>query len=110
MAAAPENKVSDRDLVKVADVIIPDTILKIAIEYLDLEKQEFDQIRANAASRHAPVHEFHMDCLVRWKNKKGQQATREKLHARLLEATHKGLIDRGRLAFLLEVVGYQLCQ
>ena len=105
MAAQAENKVTDRDLMKVADLIMPDTILKISIEYLDLEKQEVDQIRANAASKHATVQEVHMDCLIRWKHKKGQQATREKLHARLLEAAKIGLIDRGRLAFLLEEVG-----
>ena len=106
MAAAAENTVTDRDLMRVADLIIPDTILKITIECLDLDKHEVDQMRANAASKQAPIYEFHMDCLVRWKHKKGQQATREKLHTRLLEAANKGLIDRGRLAFLLEVVGY----
>ena len=100
MAARGGDKLSDKDLIRVAE-----NMLAIALEYLEFQKNEIDVSKANAKAKENPTQEFHFDLLAKWTHKKGSEGTRKNLYDCLIKASSdKGLIDRARLAFLLELV------
>ena len=105
MATGGGHKLNDKDMFRIARLINPETMLSIALEHLEFQKNEIDQARANAQSKTNPILEYHFDLLAKWKHKKGIDGTRENLYACLMKATKKdGLIDGAQLAFLKKPV------
>ena len=101
-----DRQLTDKDVLRVAEQIVPGYAFRIAIEYLELDKVEFDLMRANCDRRGAPVKEYHFDILMKWKIKKGSQATKEALHECLQKAAEAGLIEKSKIGFLAEAVSY----
>ena len=105
MATGGKQKLDDKDMIKIAQLINPETMLSIALEHLEFQKNEIDQARANAQSKTNPILEYHFDLLAKWKHKKGKDGTRENLYACLMKASKKdGSIDGAQLAFLKKLV------
>ena len=103
-----DQPLSDRDLWMVAQSIPPDNLIKIAVEFLDLEKCDVDFIKANAKQQDKTVEEIHFDCLIKWKNKKGIKATRKALHDCIQSASETGCMDRSKLGFLIDTASFNI--
>ena len=78
MAARGGDKLSDKDLIRVANQISPENMLVIALEYLEFQKNEIDVSKANAKAKDNPTQEFHFDLLAKWETQKGHRRHEKK--------------------------------
>ena len=88
------------DILRASKAINVNYMFQIAIQYLGLEKNEYDLAVRDAKE----TLQVHYDCLEKWKLKNGLNATKVDLYNCLEKASKDGLLDRSGLAFLIEEV------